>query len=119
MSLKQKSLGKGLAPEPDRRELTLTWLVREDLCSERYLDYRQLIMDALHEYQCSSDCTAERHMMIDRMKWDHLDGDLAELHAVRLVLKALLNTESQLNTFGHIEVAVRNIELALSQHNID
>lgn len=101
--------------------LTLTWQVREDLPSERASDYRQLVMDALQEYRSSGDCTADQHMMIDRMFWDHLDNELGEMHQMRISLRAMLNQHKfetpkpfqAENVVAHIESAIHQIDAAL------
>jgi hypothetical protein len=41
-----------------KNTLTLTWVVDEDLTSERVEQYRNLIMKAVHEHRCSGEVTS-------------------------------------------------------------
>lgn len=104
-----------------KNTLTLAWQVREDLPSERAAQYRQLVMAALQEFRSSGDCTAEGHMMIDRMFWDHLDNELGEMHQMRISLRAMLNQHKfetpkafqAESVVAHIESAIHEIDAAL------
>lgn len=53
------------------RTLTLSFIVCEDLPSERALQYRELVIRALREFNLNSDASAEDQGMIHRMFFDY------------------------------------------------
>ena len=57
-------------PKSDQQTLRLSFIVREDLPSERSEEYRALILRALEKYTLN-DATVEERVMIDRIMCDH------------------------------------------------
>ncbi len=77
-----------------KKTLTLTWVVDEDLTSERVEQYRNLIMKAVQEHRCNGEVTADDLAMIDRLCWDHLDGLMFDLIKARRSCWKFLNKGS-------------------------
>ncbi len=104
-----------------KKTLTLTWVVDEDLTSERVEQYRNLIMKAVQEHRCNGEVTADDLAMIDRLCWDHLDGLVFDLIKARRSCWKFLNKGS--NGDPHhvipVERAIDAIERVLKQHSID
>jgi len=58
-------------PKNDQQTLRLSFIVREDLPSERSEEYRALILRALEKYTLNDKATVEERVMIDRIMCDH------------------------------------------------
>jgi len=78
-----------------QRELVVRFAVREDLPSERSLEYRDLIIRALKEYGCSHDATQDDHEMIDRIMNDYQTGVVAEAVKLRRTVRRCINDVMQ------------------------
>ncbi len=59
-----------------KNTLTVSFIVREDLPSERSNEYRDLIIRGIESLKCDLDTTLDDHDMIDRLLNDHNEGHI-------------------------------------------
>ena len=98
------------------RTLTLYFYVREDLPSERVMEYRQLVIEAMQAYDMNNNCTNAQHIMIDRIMNDgHSHAEAEKLFDLRRKLwTAINNAES-----GSLEAELIEAQIDVVNEHID
>jgi hypothetical protein len=93
--------------------LSLQFIVREDLPSERSADYRYLIIQSLLLMRADHGTTCQQHLMIDRILNDHNEGHVLMAVEQRREMNAAIHKAADSESPDH--ELIRNLEAIVSK----
>jgi hypothetical protein len=84
-----------------KNTLNVSFIVREDLPSERSQQYRSLIIRSLELARCDHNTTCDEHLMIDRILHDHNEGHVLLAVEQRRELNAAIHKAADAENPDH------------------